>query len=129
MVLTRTQGYSRKHAPDGATAGTAVVGASFGERVAAQTRAQRLDRTTTADVSARTVPLRWSQSVESIRAVPCTALGMRSTTHKMHSHTHVHNFWEYSLSTQSTLVCAIRPTSHAHAHKYAHTYAPSTCIP
>ena len=41
------RGCSRKRAPDGATAGTAVVGASVGERVTAQTTAQRWMQSTT----------------------------------------------------------------------------------
>jgi hypothetical protein len=45
------------HAPDGATAGTAVVGASVGERVTAQTPARRWMARQKADVSTRRVPV------------------------------------------------------------------------
>ena len=56
-----TEGCSRKRAPDGATAGTAVVGASVGERVTAQTNAQRWMARQKADVSTRRVPLQSSK--------------------------------------------------------------------
>ncbi len=101
-----TRGYSKKLVPDGATAGTAVPGASVlfmgegvgegvvggvgggvGEGVAAQTNAQRWTARQKADVSTRRVPLRWSQIAQRSRTVPCTARGMWYTTQKMHSHT------------------------------------------
>ncbi len=114
-----TRGYSRKRIPDGATAGTTVVGGGVGERagvsvgeggigfgvgagvgVAAQTHAQWWTARQKADVSTRRVPLRWSQFAESSRAMPCAPVVMCHTTPKdAQRHMHARTFGEYPLST------------------------------
>jgi hypothetical protein len=98
-MVRRTLEGTRKLIPEGATAGTTVVGASvgepgvsvgegvIGEGVPAKTHAQRWTARQKADVSTRRVPLRWSQFAESSRAVPCAPLAMWHTTLKMHSAT------------------------------------------